>query len=73
MTLHKFAERQVGFEFDQSTKASAAHCHVVPVKYALEKQTTKNPGRGELCRTQEFRTNDIARKSAMSMAESAPS
>jgi hypothetical protein len=31
MALHKSAERQVGFKFNRSTKASAAHRHIAPI------------------------------------------
>ena len=53
--LYKFTERQVGFKFNQPTKALAAHGHISPINM-LSDDTATIFGLGVLRQTQEFRT-----------------
>src|SRR4051794_14311369 len=47
MALHKFAERQVGFKLNRSTKASAAHRHIAPIgpapEFSARGRTSRRP------------------------------
>jgi hypothetical protein len=62
MALYKLTERQVGFKFNQPTKALAAHGHISPINLVIwADDTARIFGLGVLCETQALCTEAAQR------------
>jgi hypothetical protein len=49
MALYKFTERQVGFKFNQPTKAFAAHGHISPINMLSGQMIPQRYSAWEFC------------------------